>query len=217
MDLQEEYFRRKTVPAHLIKYPERANLILRAKETWEGRNGVKPEWNWLHVSIDLRQEPNHPAQFQFVVAANPVIYASADFSHFSYQNTKIITDSRFEWDQYENSVLQWAKQHATQYVAVPSSEAIFVSWEMFLANYDSWIANFLPYRVIDWLSESLHNEDVDSRLEAIRSVEEWIREKYERVHACWRNIRQQLDQKNYADWFAEVINDLGKHSKELKS
>lgn len=212
MDLQEEYFRRKTVPAHLIKYPERANLILRAKETWEGRKNSKPDWNWLHVSIDLRQEANHPAQFQFVVAANPVIYASADFSHFSYQNTKIITDSRFEWDQYEGGIIQWAKQHAPDYVAVPSSEAIFVSWEMFLANYDSWIASFLPTRVIDWLSQSLSGDKVDVRLEAIKFVEEWIREKYERVYSCWKNIRQQLDQKNYADWLAVVVNDLGKNT-----
>lgn len=204
MDLQEEYILRRKIPAHFIKYVDRASLILRAKD------GVKPEWNWLHVSIDCKQESNHPAHYQFVVAANPVIYASPDFSHFSYHHTKVLQEQRWEWDQYEASLTDWAMKNAQNYVAVPSSEAVFVSWEMFLANYDSWLANFLPYRVIDWVAGSLKG-DKDSRLENIREVEEWIKEKYERVFMCWRNIRQNLDQKSYADWLADVINGADKY------
>jgi len=204
MDLQEEYFRRKKVPAHLLRYVERGNVILRAKE------GKKPEWNWLYLSLDLKVESNHPAHYQFVVAANPVIYASADFSHFSYHHTKVISETRWEWDQYESGLMDWVNANADNYVAVPSSEAMFVSWQMFLANYDSWLANFLPYRIIERLAASLVVTDAKKRLEEIREVEDWIKEKYDRVFACWKNIKQQLDQKNYADWLAVVVNDIGK-------
>lgn len=200
MDLQEEYYVRRKVPAHLVKYVSRASLIMKAKEE------AKLDWNWLHISIDMKQEPNHPAYYQFVVAANPVIYASADFSHFSYHHTKVLSDARWEWDQYEVNVRQWADEIARTYVAVPSHEAVFVSWEMFLANYDAWLANFLPYRVIDHLAGSLESTDTDSRIRCIGYVENWIREKYERVYACWRNIRQQLDHNTYADWLAAMVN-----------
>jgi hypothetical protein len=204
MDLQEEYFARKRPPARIIRYVDKGSLILRAKE------GAKPEWEWLHVSIETKSEPNHPAHYQFLVAANPVIYASADFSHFSYHNTHVVKDEKWEWDQYEKNLVDWAKTLSDKYVAIQSSEAIFVSWGMFMSNYDSWVANFLPYRVIDWLATSLRNGNQETRLNAISEVETWIRDKYDRVFSCWRNIRQNLDQKNYADWLADVINNAGK-------
>jgi hypothetical protein len=208
MDLQEEYFRRKKVPADLIRYVDRANLILRAKN---GSGPGKSEWNWLHLTIEVRNENNHPAQYQFVVAANPVIYASPDFSHFSYHHTKVVSEFRWEWDQYESGLADWINKHAKDYVAVPSSEAVFVSWEMFLANYDSWLANFLPYRVIDWLAGSLTGSK-EERLNCIQRVETWIAEKYDKVHACWKNIRNNLDQRNYADWLADVVNRISKQA-----
>lgn len=199
MDLQEEYFSRRKVPAHLIRYVDKGNLILRAK-------GADVEWAWLQVSIDSKTEGNHPINYHFVVSANPVIYASADFSSFSYHHTKVVFEQRWEWDQYESGVAEWAAKFAKKYTAIPSSEAIFVSWQMFLANYDSWLANFLPYRVIDWLANSLAGTDVESRLTSIQDVERWISEKYERVFTCWRNIRQSLDSRNYSDWLANVVN-----------
>lgn len=200
MDLQEEYFRRKKVPAHLIKYVDHASLILRAKE------GSKQDCAWLHVTIDVRTEPNHPSYYQLAISANPVIYASSDFSHFSYHNTKLIQEQRLEWEQYEGFLLGWASEQAKHYSAIPSSEAIFVTWEMFFANYDSWVANFMPYRVIGWLADSLKPGDVSWRMQNIRDVEDWIKERYERVFACWKSIRQGVDQKNYADWLAQVVN-----------
>lgn len=199
MDLQEEYFTRRKVPAQLIKYVDKGNLILRSKNSAE-------EWTWLQVSIDAKTEGNHPVHYHFVVSANPVIYASADFSNFSYHHTKVLYEQRWEWDQYETGLMDWASKFSKNYAAIPSAEAIFVSWQMFLANYDSWLANFLPYRVIDWVANSLAGPDTESRLASIRNVEQWIAEKYDRVFACWRNIRQNLDNRNYSDWLANIVN-----------
>lgn len=202
MDLQEEYFSRRAVRAHLVKFVDRGNLILRAKN-----NGKKPEWNWLHVTIQYQPDAQHPGHYIFTVAANPVIYASADFTHFTQHHTKVLKEDKFEWEQYEDGILKWAEKNASHYDAVPSSEAIFVSWELFLSNYDTWVAAFLPIRVTDWLCASLEEKDSEKKLDYIKKVEEWIHGKYERVYVCWKNIRQNLEQKNYADWLATIVNN----------
>lgn len=202
MDLQEEYFGRKKVPAFLIKYADRASLILRAKP------GANVEWNWIQVSINSRADGNHPNVYHFVVSANPVIYASADFSHFSYNVTKELLNIRWEWEDYENNLLNWAKKQRENYVAVTGEEAVFVSWEMFLVNYDSWLANFLPNRVIDWICDSLVG-DKASRLASIVEVEKWISSRYDKIYACWQGIKQNIDNRCYADWLGAVVNGSG--------
>jgi len=202
MDLQEEYIRRRKVSTPVVRYVEKASLILRAKE------GKQVPTNLLHLSIDYRQDTNHPSSYQFVVSANPVIYSTVDFSNFAYQHTKILLDQKWEWDQYESNLLAWVATNAESYVAIPSSEAVLVSCQLFLTNHDSWFANFMPCRVIDQLVYTLTGETA-SKISYINHVEEWLKSKYERVYACWKNIRQSLDNRNYADWLADIVNRKG--------
>jgi hypothetical protein len=51
MDLQEEYFRRKKVPADLIRYVDRANLILRAKNGFNARHQLARTKRLGHVIV----------------------------------------------------------------------------------------------------------------------------------------------------------------------
>lgn len=201
MDLHEEYFQRRNLDCPVIKYNDKSILILRAKEP----GSVNP---WLHISIDSLPENNHPNYYQFLVMASPVVYASADFSHFSFHHAKEVARERWEWDNYENNLLAWIDQHKNTYEAIPSSEAIHVSWEMFCTCFDSWIANWLPYRFLDQIHETFYGEK-EKRRKHIQEVETHIKENYERVYVTWKNLRQTIESKNYADWLAQIVNHWG--------
>jgi len=202
MDLHEEYVHRRKVKAPLIKYVDRANLILKSKDKGN-------EWAWLHVNIASAGDNNHPQKFSFVVSANPTLYTTSDFQHFS-NHSKVLKEHSWEWDQYEPGLLEWAKEHAGKYMAITSCDAVFVAWEMFATNYDTWIAHFLPFRMQENVYVSLNDTDEvrTARISAIKEVEDYIKEKYERVYSCWKNIKGAIEQKNYADWLAKVVNDL---------
>lgn len=201
MDLHEEYWRRKQVNAPMIKHVERANLILRSKG--------KSEWGWLHVNVTSTPlDPLHPVKYTFVVSANPELYATPDMNHLAHQS-KVIKEQQWEWEQYEPGLIEWAKEHAVNYRAITSKDALEVAWEIFITNYDRWIAHFLPYRMQDVIYLTV-SDDVkpEVRQAAIKDVEDYLRDKYERVFVGWKNIKGAIEQKNYADWLAKIVNDL---------
>ena len=203
MDIHEEYWLRKSVKQPMIKYVDKGNLILKAKNK-------KSDWAWLHVNITSFVDPNHhqsPLKYNFVVSANPQLYASQDMNHFA-QQSKMIQDENFEWDQYEVNLVEWAKKHSNDYQAIPSKDAVVVAWEIFVTNYDSWIAHFVPYRIQDMIYLTISDEPQSERLAHIKSVEDFLKEKFERVFICWKSIKGSIEQKNYADWFAKIINDM---------
>lgn len=200
MELHEEYFIRKGLDCPCVRYADKSTLILRAKDL---SNAEHP---WLHLSINTMSDGNHPNYYHFVVSASPVIYASPDLSHFSYHNAKQLTEQRWEWDNYEANLLAWVDQHKDSYTAIQSSEAIFVSWEMFCTNYDAWSANFLPARILDVVYETFESDTAEKRMAAIRVVEEFVKERFERVYVTWKNIKQTIENKHYADWLATIVN-----------
>jgi hypothetical protein len=200
MELHEEYFRRCRLGCPCVRYIDKSTLILRAKDV---KNVEHP---WLHIAIDTRPDGNHPNYYQFVVSASPVIYASPDFSHFSCHHTKQITDQRWEWDNYEGNLLAWVDQYKDNYTAIKSSEAVFVSWEMFCTSYDAWMANFLPDRILDCVCETFIRDTIEDRISAIKLVEDFVKDRFERVYVTWKNIKQTIENKHYADWLAEIIN-----------
>lgn len=203
MELHEEYLKRRRVKAPCVKYVDRANLILRSKTK-------ESEWAWLHVAINSNADPAHPLKYTFVVSANPTLYSTPDMNHIS-QHSKILKEQTWEWDQYEAGLVEFAKEHAGKYKAITSQDAVYVAWEMFITNYDAWLSHFLPIRMQESVYKSLcpSVDSRTSRLQAIKDVEEFIRDKYERVHLCWKNIKTSIDQRHYADWLAKVVNDLG--------
>jgi hypothetical protein len=205
MDLQEEYFVRREVKSHLIKHVERGVLLLKARPDCSGK---KPEHNLVQLNITSQSDANHPNWYRFQMFADPIIVTNQDFSQLSMQPQKAILEYKWEWDQYEDSLLAWSAEHSGRYIAIPSAEAIFISWLMFCTHYDSWISSFMPWRVIDVLEMTLIGER-DDKLKHIAQVETWIREKHERVFNCWKNVKNNFEQKNYVDWFAKVVNEMG--------
>jgi hypothetical protein len=200
MNLHEEYWKRKKVKAPLVQYVDRANLILRAKG--------KSEWGWLHVNVASIVDGQHPTKYNFVVSANPSLYATSDMNHFS-QQSKMIQEYTWEWEGYEPGLIEWSKKHAGLYHAVTSQDAILVAWEIFITNYDSWIAHFMPFRMQDTVYRAVSDETpLTDKLAAIKDVEDYLREKYERVFVYWKNIKGAIEQKNYADWLAKIVNDM---------
>lgn len=199
MDLHEEYYSRKKLACPLVKHVERATMILKATDK-------DCEWGWLHISISFTGDGQHPGQYQFVVSANPVIYSTPDFNHFSH-HSKVLSEQRWEWDQYEPELLKWAQAQKGKYRAIDSQDAVFVAWEMFVSNYDAWMANFLTFRIQEKIFQTLKGQRA-VRLGAMKETEEYIRERYERVYICWKNIKGAIEQKNYADWLAKVVNDM---------
>jgi len=208
MELHEEYLTRRGVKAPCIKYVDKANLILRAK-------GQGSEWSWLHVNITSNGDTAHPQKYTFVVSANPTLYSTAEMNHFS-QHSKVIDEQTWEWEQYESGLVKFCKDNAKNYTAIFSRDAVFVAWEMFVTNYDSWIAHFLPYRVQENVYTSLSLDVSEhapmparaAKYQAIKSVEDILREKFDKVHLSWKNIKAAVEQKNYADWLAKVVNEM---------
>lgn len=199
MELHEEYIARRKIKAPCIKYVDRANLILRSQ-------AKDSEFAWLHVSITSNADQNHPNKYTFVVSANPTLYSTPDFNHFT-QHAKVLSEQTWEWEQYEAGLIAFAKEYAGKYTAISSHDAIFVAWQMFASSYDQWIAHFLPFRLQETIYQSLAAER-KQRFVAIKEVEDYIKEKFERVFTCWRNIKSAIEQKNYADWLAKVVNDM---------
>jgi hypothetical protein len=197
MELHEEYWSRRKLKAPLIKYVDRGNLILKARG--------KAEYGWLHVHISSNNDGQHPVKYGFTVSANPTLYSTPDMGQVAH-HSKIIKELTWEWEQYESGLLDWVKENAKKYEAIPSQDAALVSWEMFLVNYDLWLANFLPYRMLEEVYRSL-NGSRDERMAAVKATEDYIKERYDRVFACWKNIRGAIEQKNYADWLCKVVND----------
>lgn len=201
MDLQQEYFNRKKVPSNIICYPEKGVIYLKSK---------KPvEHNWLQMSIEIHNEPNHPPKYRFSVLASPTIYSSQDFTQFSYNHSKVICDEMWEWDQYELKLLEWIKNLSKNYESISYKEAFVVSWEMFVQNTDSWFANFLPTRILCKVADSLEGNE-EGRFNAINDIERWIQHRYERIWTCWRNVSQNINRVAYADWLSDTFNAIGK-------
>lgn len=196
MDLQEEYYIRKNVQANLVKY-----VLDRASVTLKPKSGT----GWLTFNILFTAENNHPPQYRVTLQSCPTVNATSDFSHFSFHHSKTIFDQVWEWDEYENKIRELAKSYSEKYTAIYSEDATFIFWEMFLSHYDSWFANFMPLRLLESLALTLEGKSSD-KMEAIAKVETWISEKYERVFNCWKTIRQNIDDKTYANWLANIIN-----------
>jgi len=201
MELHEEYLTRRCVKAHCIKYVDRANLILKSKDSSD------QQWAWLHVAISSNGDTSHPLKYTFVISANPTLYSTSDMNHIS-QHSKVLKEHTWEWDQYESGLLNFAKEHCNDYIAITSEDAIFVAWEMFVTNYDAWIAHFLPFRMQDGIYQSFSADNRAEKILAIREIEDYIKSKYERVYICWRSIKSAIEQKNYADWLAKIINEI---------
>lgn len=200
MDLVDEYFVRHKASIPFVKYADKSQLILQHKDKKPG---------WINVDITSKNEPNHPAFYNFSVFGSPVIYTTPDFNHFSQHHEKLITEQRWEWDQYETNLVEWARQISVSHRAVRSNDAVVVCWQMFLINYDSWLANFVPCRLLPTVHKSIFSESAVEKLAAIKKVELWLNDRHDRVCTAWSMMRRQLDAKNYADWLADLVNSFG--------
>lgn len=202
MDLIEEYANRHKITGPYVKYPDKAQLILRA------RPGKQVDYNWINVTIECRNEGARPNQYQMVVVGNPVVYATPDFSHFSYHHEKVLSDNRWDWDGYESGVVDWSKTIAANYQAVPSLDAMPMCWTMFAVTYDGWFANFMPTRLYDAMHASIMSDTHKDRIDAILLIEEWLKQRQDKVYGAWQTIRRQLESKGYADWLVNLVNAM---------
>ena len=196
MELLEEYLNRHKITAPVVRYPDKAQLLLM------GRTDKSPH-KWLHLEIDLKQESNKPPYFLFRVAANPSIYSTPDFNYSSYHYEKVITQENWNWEDLDLNLRNWCQANTAQYRAVELKNAIPICWKMFVINNDRWLASFLPFRMIENLHRSLFSDNIP---EAIVTIEEWLRDRHEKTYSSWQAIRKNFDPTNYADWLAEMVN-----------
>lgn len=199
MDLIDEYALRTNLDRPIIKYADKATLALRSRKSIHDLPPGKPQW--LSFSLDTRIEPNRPPFFHMLVTGNPTFYATPDFSHCTYQHEQVLIEDTVEFDDYESKIGGWADSIKKDYVAVKSNDAIGMCWQMYCANYDRWFANFLPHRMIKILCESISGQN-----QAIFEIEQWMRQRHEKVFSSWVAVKKTLDNNHYADWLAEVVN-----------
>src|SRR5581483_645899 len=196
MELHEEYLKRRGVKAPCIKYVNQANLILKSKKP-------KTDYNWLQVTITGNGDTQHPVKYVFHLNANPSL--AAEIGHFS-PNSKPLKEFTWEWDQYEQGIIDFAKEYSREYTAITSASAIYIAWEQFIANYDAWCAHFLPTRIHDKIYSSLATDDESEKLKVIKEIETFLHSRFDKIFASWKAMKGNIEQKNYADWLAKVIN-----------
>lgn len=201
MDLHEEYLNRRRISSPVVKYVERGSIILRKKS--DGKN------QWVHATIQHQTEPHHPPYYRFVEAVDPVIYATSDMSNFSLHNSNVIKDEKWEWDDYEKNIIEWAKERSKEYRAVSNIEARYAMWSLFVVSFDEWFANKLPIGMIGVLCDTLNDEDIEKSIEFIKQMENWLQRNNERVLVSWKNVSGRLDDRNYAEWLARIVNRKG--------
>lgn len=200
MELLEEYLKRHSISEPIVRYSDKAQLLLTARTE-------KTQYRWLHLEIDLKQEPNKPPYFYFRVAANPTVYTTPDFTYSSCHHEKVITEHSWNWDDFDINIKEWCKVNSRQYLAIELKNAIPICWKMFVINNDRWISNYLPVRMLDDLHASLFSANMP---EPIMRIEEWLRDRHERAYNSWQAVRKNFDSSNYADWLAEMVNLSGK-------
>lgn len=192
MDPQQEYFSRRKIKG-LVRYQEYANVMLSS-------NG-----ELYNLTIQKMAEANHPAQFYIQLAAAPVIYASADFNHVSTSlAAKSFFEEKWEWDVYEKNLVNWIGKNKGKYKPIKSEDALMFCWTSFLRSYDLWIAHFVPIKVLSQIASSLSG-DKKIQAESVKTVENWLKERHEKIATCWKNIKSKVDSKNYADWLADLF------------
>lgn len=196
MELVEEYLFRHKIIEPVVRYPEKAQLLLTARIE-------KNPYRWLHLEIDFKQEQNKPPYFFFRVAANPTVYSTFDFSYSGCHHEKVLADNTWSWDEFEINLREWCKSWGKNYSAIELKNAIPICWKMFVINNDRWLANNLPLKMIWDLHASLFSERIS---DSIMKIEEWLRERNERVYNSWRSIKKSFDTDSYADWLVEIIN-----------
>ncbi len=196
MELLEEYLKRHEIKEPVVRYSDKSQLLLSSKSD-------KAIHRWLHIEIDLRQEPNKPPYFNFRVAANPTIYTTPDFSYSSCHHEKVLSEQGWDWDSFELNIKEWCKDHSRSYHAINLKDAIPICWKMFVVNNDRWLANHLPIRMIDDLHGSLFSAKAP---DFIMKIEEWLRDRHERAYSSWLMVRKNFDTNYYADWLADMVN-----------
>lgn len=199
MDLIDEYALRTKLNRPILKYVDKATLILRSRKSIHDLPLGKPQW--ISFSVETRVEPNRPPFFYMLVTGNPVFYTTPDFSHCTYQHEQVLSEHNMEFDEYHSKISVWAESVKKDYVAVKSEDAIGMCWQMYCVNYDRWFANFLPHRMIKVLCESISGQN-----QAIAEVEQWMRQRHEKIFSSWITIKKSLDNTHYADWLADIVN-----------
>lgn len=196
MELLEEYLLRHKITEPVVRYPDKAQLLLTARSE-------KSQYRWLHLEIDFKQEVNKPPYFYFRVSANPTIYSTPDFNFSSCYHEKVVTEHSWNWDDFDTNITEWCKSNGRQYSAIELKNAIPICWKMFVINHDRWLANCLPLRMIGDLHASLFSGNMP---ESIMRIEEWMRDQHERAYNSWQAVRKNFDSRSYADWLAVMVN-----------
>lgn len=200
MELHEEYIIRRQLRTPIVKHMQRGTVMLRAIP------GTLTEWQWLNLNVLYQQEGYHPGKYSIDLYANPVVYVTGDFTRVMMGFSHTIYQGRLEWEEYEPWLSEWGSRQRSYYQAITREEAVVFWWQSFLANFDAWLASFLPNRMIDRLSHSFTGE-LDKRLLAIQDIQDWLEPRYSVLANGWRNLSQNFDAKFYADWLVRLINN----------
>lgn len=194
MDLQKEYLERHgLVDVGYVFYPTRGNVVLRRQN------------NVIHISIERVEEKQGPCVFRLIIRSNPIIYTDASFSSYSLDYSEILLDKKCDWDNYEATLLKWVNDHRDGTEVIAWEEAIFLMWKLFLISYDVWIANFVPFYLVEKICESLTITDVNKRQVLISEIATWLQKRYDRVFTSWRNISMVFSKENYSDWLVTIF------------
>lgn len=197
MDIHEEYIKRRKLLCPLIKYADKNTLILKS------RNEKDPH-QFAQVSIEWRLGDHNPGQYVLVLY-------SGLLNGDAYNGVKAIAESRWDWDQYEPGLLDWASAIASKYEAISSEELLPILWINWLRQNDAWLAQNANPNILDLICNTLSAPtDGPQRKAMIEEIEAYLRVRNERTFVSWRNTKQIQTDRNYAGWLGDIVNGMHK-------
>lgn len=198
MNIQEEYWKRKSLDCPLIEYKDRSHILLTCKN-----EKLKDKSQWLQVFINSFVEGNGPTKYHFHI--NGIPNNKFDLVKNDVKS-QVLVDRKVNWELYETEVENLIKSKI-DYKAVPKKDALFEAWKIFILKYDLWLSNFTPEYIIDFIYNSLCSSfDTKLRKESITVVENYLRNQNEKIYSSWKAVRAFVEDENYADWLTVIFN-----------
>lgn len=194
MFLNEEYFRRHSIIAPLVKASERSNLIFRsAKKRWKTP--------WVIFEITKIQEVNYRPPY-FVFKFLEPLYDGCEKPKFY----KKISEKRVYFDQYELEIINHIELFQGLNPISDLAEAKIAAWEIFLYCSDRRSSQ-IPIRLREDLWKSIDNElPIEIRMLAQENIIKKLHRRSNLIQK-WIDISTYCNPLSYANWLAKIIHD----------
>ena len=189
MHLSKEYCQRHSINVPLVKYTQKDGTIFLRDDS---NLGVE----WFVLSFSFRDNPHHPGTYKI---SNRIPIHNGYSKKLLFE---VIDENVLEWDEYEDYILDFAKDIKTSRVVTDQTEIVLAAWEMFVYCHDRSLSKFA-----DILFPSFDAElSAADRYAAYQLASNYFFENKFDFYISWK--RDMISYiKSYSYWLAEIVQE----------